>query len=61
MITIQKAEVFPPLFYFQLFDKKHGFEKKENYNKGKDGHRVPNCPPEKEKAIEDAFKRFRML
>ncbi len=41
--------------------KKHGFEKRENYNKGKDGHRVPNCPPEKEKAIEDAFKHFGML
>ena len=40
---------------------KHGFEKRENYNKGKDGHRVPNCPPEKEKAIEDAFKHFEML
>lgn len=39
---------------------KHGFEKRENYNKGKDGHRVPNCPPEKEKAIEDAFKHFGM-
>ena len=35
---------------------KHGFEKRENYNKGKDGHRVLNCPPEKEKAIEDAFR-----
>ncbi len=34
---------------------------KENYNKGKDGRRVPNCPPEKEKAIEDAFKYFGML
>lgn len=40
---------------------KHGFEKRQNYNKGKDGHRVPNCPPEKEKAIEDAFKHFGML
>jgi len=40
---------------------KHGFEKRENYNKGKEGHRVPNCPPEKEKAIEDAFKHFGML
>ncbi len=40
---------------------KHGFEKMENYNKGKDGHRVPKCPPEKEKAIEDAFKHFGML
>lgn len=39
---------------------KHGFEKREYYNKGKDGHRVPNCPPEKEKAIEDAFKHFGM-
>ena len=40
---------------------KHGFEKRANYNKGKDGHRVPNCLPEKEKAIEDAFKHFGML
>lgn len=40
---------------------KHGFEKRKNYNKGKDGHRVPNCPPKKEKAIEDAFKHFGML
>jgi 23S rRNA (uracil1939-C5)-methyltransferase len=40
---------------------KHGFEKRENYNKGKEGHRVPKCPPEKEKAIEEAFKHFGML
>lgn len=40
---------------------KHGFEKRENYNKGAEGHRAPNCPPEKEKAIEDAFKHFGML
>ncbi len=40
---------------------KHGFEKRENYNKGKEGHRVPKRPPEKEKAIEDAFKHFGML
>ena len=40
---------------------KHGFEKRENYNKCKVGHRVPNCPPEKEKAIEDAFKHFGIL
>lgn len=39
----------------------HGFEKRANYNKGKDGHRVPNCTPEKEKAIEDAFKHFGMI
>ena len=40
---------------------KHDLEKRGNYNKGKEGHRVPNCPPEKEKAIEDAFKHFGML
>ncbi len=40
---------------------KHGFEKRENYNKGKEGHREPKCPPEKAKAIEDAFKHFGML
>ncbi|MDO4731042.1 MAG: 23S rRNA (uracil(1939)-C(5))-methyltransferase RlmD [Clostridia bacterium] len=28
---------------------KHGFEKRENYNKGKDGHKVPNCPQKKRK------------
>jgi len=42
-------------------EEKHGFEIRENYNNGKDGHRVPNSPPEKEKAIEDAFKHFGML
>ncbi len=40
---------------------KQGFEKRENYNKGKEGHRAPKCPSEKEKAIEDAFKHFGML
>ena len=40
---------------------KCGFEKRENYNKGKEGHRVPNCTPEKEEAIMDAFRHFGML
>ena len=40
---------------------KHGFEKRENYNKGKEGHRVPNCPPEKEAAIMKALKHFGMV
>ena len=40
---------------------KHGLEKRKNYYNGKDGHRVPNCPPEKEKAIADAFEYFGML
>lgn len=40
---------------------KLGFGKRENYNKGADGHRVPNCPAEKEKLILEAFKHFRMI
>ncbi len=40
---------------------KCGIIERENYNKGKDGHRVPNCTPEKEKAIMNAFKYFKMV
>lgn len=48
------------LYIAQVKDKL-GFEKRENYNKGADGHRVPNCPTEKEKLILEAFKHFRMI
>ena len=40
---------------------KHGIIERECYNKGKDGHRVPNCPKEKEDAITDALKYFKMV
>lgn len=40
---------------------KCGFEKRENYNKGTEGHRVPNCTPEKEQMIMSAFRHFNML
>ena len=40
---------------------KCGFEKRENYNKGAEGHRVPQVTEEKEKAILDAFRHFGML
>ena len=48
------------LYIAQVKDKL-GFEKRENYNKGADGHRVPNCPAEKEKLILEAFEHFRMI
>ena len=48
------------LYIAQVKDKL-GFEKRENYNKGADGYRVPNCPAEKEKLILEAFKHFRMI
>ncbi len=40
---------------------KCGFEKRENYNKWKECHRIRKCPPEKEKMIMDAFKHFNMI
>ncbi|MCB6416050.1 23S rRNA (uracil(1939)-C(5))-methyltransferase RlmD [Faecalimonas umbilicata] len=47
------------LYIAQTKDK-CGFEKRENYNLGT-GKRVPQCPPEKEKAIMAAFRYFRMI
>lgn len=38
-----------------------GFEKRDNYNKGTEGHRVPNCPEEKRELIMKAFKHFKMI
>lgn len=40
---------------------KCGIIERENYNKGKEGHRVPQCPKKKEEAIMDALKNFRMI
>ena len=41
---------------------KHGIIERACYNKAKsEGGRVPKCPPEKEKAIEDALRHFQMI
>ncbi len=40
---------------------KCGFDKRENYNKGKEGHKVPQVTPEKEKMILEAFKHFALI
>ena len=47
--------------YIAQVKEKCGFEKRENFNLGEDGHRVPTCPPEKEEAILAAFRHFRMI
>lgn len=57
--TARTTDTYPEIKAY--IKDKYGFEKRENYNKGKDNHRVPNCPPEKEKAVRDAFKHFGML
>lgn len=48
------------LYVAQVKDKL-GFDKRDNYNLGADGHRVPVCPKEKEEAIIAAFKHFKMI
>ncbi len=40
---------------------KCGIEKRLNYNVGDNKSRVPKCPPEKEKAIMEAFEHFNMI
>lgn len=49
------------LYIAQVKDK-HGLEKRENYNKPKNnGSKQPICSTEKEEAIKDAFRYFRMI
>ena len=40
---------------------KCGFDKRDNYNKGSEGHKIPHVTEEKEKAIREAFIHFGML
>lgn len=47
--------------YVAQIKEKYGFEKRPNYNIGDKKSRVPNCPIEKEKAIVEDFKHFRMI
>ncbi len=47
--------------YISQVKAKCGIIERENYNKGKEGHRVPQCPKEKEDAIMDALRHFRMI
>ena len=48
--------------YIAQVKAKHGIIERDCYNKPKtEGNRVPKCPPEKEKAIEDALRHFRMI
>ena len=47
--------------YISQVKTKCGIIERENYNKGKEGQRVPQCPKEKEEAIMDALKHFKMI
>ena len=48
--------------YIAQVKRKYGIIERDNYNLPKsDGARQPQCPPEKEKAIVEALKYFRMI
>ena len=48
--------------YIAQVKQKYGIIERENYNKPKsENAKQPQCPPEKEKAITEALKHFRML
>jgi 23S rRNA (uracil1939-C5)-methyltransferase len=48
--------------YIAQIKRKHGIMDHENYNQTGSGKgKVPQCPPEKEKAIEAALKHFQMI
>ena len=48
--------------YIAQMKAKHGIIERDCYNKAKtEGSRVPKCPPEKEKAIEEALRHFQMI
>lgn len=50
-----------PNLYIAQVKQAHGIIERENFNKGAEGHRIPQCPKEKWDAIEDALRYFRMI
>ena len=47
--------------YISQVKAKCGIIERENYNKGEGKSKVPQCPPEKEKAIINTLKHFKMI
>ena len=50
-----------PSLYIAQVKEKVGLEKRLNYNLGSGDGRVPQCTPEKDEAILDAFKHFSLI
>ncbi|MBQ3128584.1 MAG: 23S rRNA (uracil(1939)-C(5))-methyltransferase RlmD [Clostridia bacterium] len=59
--VLEKSGLNVSSLYISQVKTKCGIIERENYNKGKEGHRVPKCPKEKEEAIMDALKHFNMI
>lgn len=47
--------------YVAQVKRKHGLIERSNYNVGDGKSKVPHVPLEKEKAIEDALRHFKMI
>ena len=47
--------------YIAQIKEKHGLKERENYNKGKEGARVPQCTAEKMEGIEAALRYFKLI
>ncbi len=47
--------------YVAQVKRKHGLIERDNYNVGEGKSKVPKLPLEKEKAIEDALRYFKMI
>ena len=61
-IYLEKFNLKVSTLYIAQIKKKCGIELRDNYNKSKKEKQViPQCTPEKEEAIMDALKYFKML
>lgn len=59
--VLEKYDLKVSQLYIAQVKRKHGIIERINYNTGEGKARVPQVPLEKEKAIEDALKYFRMI
>ena len=60
--VLEHARLNVSSLYIAQIKVKHGIIKRDCYNKARtEGSRVPKCPPEKEKAIEEALRHFKMI
>lgn len=60
--VLEHAGLKVSYLYIAQVKAKHGIIERDCYNKPKtEGNRVPECLPEKERAIEDALSHFHMI
>ena len=50
-----------PNLYVAQVKREFGIIERENYNKGKEGHHIPQVTPEKREAIIDALRFYKMI